>query len=684
MQMLSRLGTMRTVHVVTALVVAVIVVNTYLFLWLDGVWSTCLGLWKFSLDADLTFYVLDAEWAKTNPDSNDFIRQSKALPLDPKDVLKEISTQLLMRGGSWKDEIEDTLQKEYSEGYKKQIYEDLKAKALEEYASFRFMQLEKSHQILQEKKNKYFQDTHDEGDFDRRGYLRFLVGDLILPLGPNSKVSPGEGIFGLLIREVRKPKLSRKFLTEDRAQMSEESFNEAQKKHDELVRKIRLLDFPATEMYAGDGIAMSANKKHLPGALVTIGQIRALGNTLPIELVVDTKGDYNRQACEEILPQLNARCIILRDELGAELYKKVKHGGFHLKVLSLLVTSFDNTIFVDADNLPIEKDLALFFALEPYLRTKFLLWPDAWHKGTLPLFYQIARLEPGELVRRYGWPNDKPFGEYMAESQEDSIMFHDFDGIPPDIGAETGQMVFSKRLHYKSLLLSVYYNLFSKVYYPLLYQGVFGEGDRETFMPALHVMEEPYYMSEIGLRFLGIERTHPLKGELYFEETTMAQTNPIHSHEFGEAWRKWLRLQGLDTRLYPFQDNEYTLRLLVDFFDSHPGLEPKSAFLHVHNPKINPLLNEVTMRTKHMYDGRYIRKIGEYDFLLGSTDWELRFHALSEWVVCEALTDDGYWRSFDLDRLRVCDKVLRYVELLKKDSNDVGAADIHVGEFNIL
>lgn len=99
-------------------------------------------------------------------------------------------------------------------------------------------------------------------------------------------------------------------------------------------------------------------------------------------------------------------------------------------------------------------------------------------------------------------------------------------------------------------------------YEALLYQGAFGEGDRETIVPALHVMNERYHLQNQKLYLWGYTADN---GK--FSETTLGQTDPRDNPEFYYDWQKFLSTKQLDTRLNPFQSGGYTDRLVEQFKD---------------------------------------------------------------------------------------------------------------------
>jgi alpha 1,2-mannosyltransferase len=93
--------------------------------------------------------------------------------------------------------------------------------------------------------------------------------------------------------------------------------------------------------------------------------------------------------------------------------------------------------------------------------------------------------------------------------------------------------MWNKKAHFLSLLLACYYNFYGPDYfYPLLSLGAAGEGDKETFLIACQVFDEPYTYIQRDVGTLGYHD----KGEFY--GTAMMQADPrddsrylfIHAH----------------------------------------------------------------------------------------------------------------------------------------------------------
>lgn len=620
-----------------------------------------------------SYYVVESKWAKEKL-GKEILESAPATPVDLKEVVAEIAALLRNDGGEGLyANATAVVTSEYAEQVRQQFVEEARKNATREFLHT----LDSSYAFLENVRKEYLQDHVKEVDSVRGNFLRGVLDEVVFSNAPRllklTRRQKGTAIGGNMFREVGRPTYSREFLTHRRVLLSQEQVEELQRTHDGVVQKLMEL-LPLHLVYRGSGIVISANSVHLIGAMMLVVHLRQLRSELPIEVVLDSRNDYNVHACEEFLPRYNASCVVTEDVLGAETYSMLGDGGFLRKSVALLVSSFDQVIALDADNLP-TRGVDFLLTSSPFLRTRFILWPDAWHKGTSPLYYDIARFRVGEIVRRHGWPNDGAFADYISHDQDKETMFHDRAGLPSGISVESGQLVVSKRHHLRSLLLAVYYNANSDFYYPLLYQGVFGSGDRETFVPALHVMNEPYYLVDVPLSMVGVQRSRVNNPqERYLDELTLVQYDPVDSDNFAFVWSQWLRGRGLDSRLYAFQDNSYSQGLLSEFWRENPNLQPpRPLFLHVHDPKLNPVYNEVSPKDSYDYRSRYIRLVGEFDQVIGSQDWELRLHSIFRWLVCDAFADSAYYSAFDLLRKDLCKKILDYVDVLRKDTNDPNA-----------
>ncbi|EGW29906.1 uncharacterized protein SPAPADRAFT_158071 [Spathaspora passalidarum NRRL Y-27907] len=453
-------------------------------------------------------------------------------------------------------------------------------------------------------------------------------------------------------------------------------FEALQKAHDQVVQRLKFLPDPLPEIIQGDGIVINGVRESMRSILITVASLKDSGSTLPIEVILETNQDYDSDVCDKLLPTLNGKCVILEKEV--KLSQSNLLSDHHTrKILGILVSSFDNVIVIDAGNLVL-KNIDSIFHSDPFLSAKMILWPDRWHKMTSPVYYRLARIHPGEMIRRDGIANDQPIVRILPKNKGSSVHFHDLENIPKSVSVDSGQMVVSKKEHWKSLLLALYYNMHLKDFYqPMFYQGAPGS-ERETIVPALHVMNERYFLEAQKFPTYNIDN----------HETAFAQLDPRQVATFYNDWKEFLAERDMDTRLNPYQAGFYTETLVKEFIaskkklmkevqvDIEPALyrmseytPPESLFLHPHNPRIDAVENSKQSNTYKR------RNLGPAP-AAGSIDWELKFNTMAKWVVCNAITSDSYWTKVSADQKEVCNSVSQYVEFLKKDTRDPKSGEL--------
>ncbi|CAR23943.1 alpha-1,2-mannosyltransferase MNN5 [Lachancea thermotolerans CBS 6340] len=238
--------------------------------------------------------------------------------------------------------------------------------------------------------------------------------------------------------------------------------------------------------------------------------LRARGSKLPAEVVIppqDAAGEEH--FCNEVLPELNARCVFFEDALPRALVETWDFERYQIKAVALLLSSFKKIVFIDADDFPIQ-NLDSLFDSEVLREHGLVLWPDLWRRATAPVFYRLANIDVDlrRRVRNMG-DNLSPASRYTDPDQDPEQLqkiapFHDFAGTVPDPTTESGQMVIDKVRHFQTLLLALYYNVYGpEWYYSLFSQGTAGEGDKETFATAAHVLGLPFYQVKNKLAFDG-------------------------------------------------------------------------------------------------------------------------------------------------------------------------------------
>ncbi|PGH31125.1 alpha 1,2-mannosyltransferase [[Emmonsia] crescens] len=237
------------------------------------------------------------------------------------------------------------------------------------------------------------------------------------------------------------------------------------------------------------GIVSTAGGRYLPVLVTSLYMLRKTGSTLPVEIFVADKSEYDEYVCTVLLPSLNAKCVILADILD---YSPLDEGlkKYQFKIFSLLFSSFEQVLFLDADSFPMHDPINLFNS-EPFLSTGLVTWPDFWQVTYHPSFFHVSSQQI-------------PTGFSHAST-------------------ESGQLLVSKKSHAQMLLLSAYYNFYGPShYYPLLSQGHPGEGDKETFIAPALILQLPFYAVSTGPAVFGYRKPD---GE--WEGGVILQANPI-------------------------------------------------------------------------------------------------------------------------------------------------------------
>jgi len=314
----------------------------------------------------------------------------------------------------------------------------------------------------------------------------------------------------------------------------------------------------------GDGIVYLGGGRYNQLVLISISMLRALGSKLPVEVIIPKRSDHDIDLCSTILPAYNGKCKIMEDYLPELLTKNL--GGFQLKNAALLVSSFKNILYLDADNIPTANPDYLFVN-EPFLSKRMIMWPDLWRRSTSPSFYRVAGItyNAQHRVRNSFFKTDPKL------TSPDGPSFHDCLGTVADASSETGQMMIDKEAHFSSLILSMYYNYYGPdYYYPLLSQGAAGEGDKETFIMAAHKLGHSYYQVNEFNREFG-----PVNSKKKHEFFGMGQYNAII--DYIESERK----QDNAPEHYPEDENDVDTNNYE--FHYHPSYA--LMFLHANWPK---------------------------------------------------------------------------------------------------
>lgn len=306
-----------------------------------------------------------------------------------------------------------------------------------------------------------------------------------------------------------------------------------QKTHDEMANKhFQVLKQLPKKLHKDAYVKRSRGVVILGGgiyswlAYLSLLALRDTGSELPLELVFPLFQEYedDYDLCNNELPRLNAKCIIITDILGSPVTKKWKFDGYQFKSLAIMTSSFQHVILLDSDNVLIQKPDAIFES-DVYKRHGLITWPDYWARTISPFFYSIARIKVYENVRaRFNrLPMITPLE--ITPAQQLEVPYHDLEGAVPNLSTESGQLIVNKGSHAHTLLVSLYYNVFGpEFFYRLFSLGELGEGDKDTFVTAAVATKEPFYQVKSHIHTLGYSDSSGYQG------LGMGQVDPVEDY----------------------------------------------------------------------------------------------------------------------------------------------------------
>lgn len=426
---------------------------------------------------------------------------------------------------------------------------------------------------------------------------------------------------------------------------------ESMKQSHQYVKK-HLPEHAPDNLYKGNGIVYVGGGKFNWLTLLSIKSIRALGLTLPIEVLIPELDEYEPDLCARVFPALDARCIYLPRALsndGTSYVNRFQFKGFQYKALAILVSSFENVLLLDSDNIPVHPPDQLFDT-EPFTSHGLIVWPDFWKRATSPEYYAIAGIDVSKdaLLPKYNevtgmYDNVEWVGQLDWQSQP----LHQRRGAIPDPSSELGQLMISKKTHTKALLLALYYNLYGPThFYPLFSQGSDGEGDKETFLAATVALDKPFYQVAKFLNAFGY-----FDSDNEFQGTGMGQYDP--REDYYVVMRR--------TELKDSNDFDAAVQR-----DDLLRLGPHIMFVHANYPKLNPWDLKV-LGLIFNKDGERIRLYGTGMRQRTGYDFETVQWTNMKFLLCDLKISLAVFK--DVDRDTLCAEISTHLAFLKHTIN---------------
>lgn len=238
---------------------------------------------------------------------------------------------------------------------------------------------------------------------------------------------------------------------------------------------------------AGRGIVMCAGgKSYLAEAFASLRTVRRAGCDLPVEIFYVGREEMP-SADLAALFVAGVGNVTFRDATSPGIdmgpVKPTKLRGWEIKSYALLLTSFDEILFLDAD-CGVLVDPTFLFSDPAFERYGNVFWPDYWFRENLIL--QELRVDFGS--KRY----------------------------PPGFETESGEILIRKNACRNALVHAWLLNKHQDVTYRMYH------GDKDLFRVGFNMAGTPFYQIERMPGILGF--VHPETGDLVLD--TMVQHAP--------------------------------------------------------------------------------------------------------------------------------------------------------------
>ncbi|MCJ1369226.1 hypothetical protein MMC20_000436 [Loxospora ochrophaea] len=277
-------------------------------------------------------------------------------------------------------------------------------------------------------------------------------------------------------------------------QLFADEVEDARVLHHDVVQKL-----PPTpkDLYFGRGVVMVVGGRFSEYAATTIGMLRLTGSRLPVEAWMVNKTEEKYGWCADLVKE-GVSCRFLSDYVN-DTVSTFTH-PYQYKAAALIFSSFSEVLFLDSDSMPVLNPDPLFDTRQ-YKHTGVVLWPDYWSSTESPYLPYIT-----------------------GASSHPSTSLSDVQTV------DSGQMLWDKRRHWKTLLLSAYYNYHGpSYYYTLITQGGPGWGDKDTFTTALRALRSPFTLAPHRLYTLYYDDGH---GDVEGTGIAMMQADPRNTRSF--------------------------------------------------------------------------------------------------------------------------------------------------------
>lgn len=253
------------------------------------------------------------------------------------------------------------------------------------------------------------------------------------------------------------------------------------------------------------GVVVCAGDDHFISAFILVKSLVDMNPNVNIEWFYVGNELYDFQI-KEISKISNVKlidCLINQPKWFPNKIEDKHLRGYMIKPYSLMMSEFEEIIFIDADNFPLNNPEVLL-ECNQYKKNGNLFWPD---------FKFTNNNDMNKMILPQ---TDKIFSWFNVEN-------------PSDKGlrlTESGQMLINKRICWNGLCLAYYMNYNHDFFYQLAL------GDKDLYYLAFSILKIPYELCKYNPDALGssdnrkmdsIAQRHPETGNVFFTHRTMSK-----------------------------------------------------------------------------------------------------------------------------------------------------------------
>ena len=250
-------------------------------------------------------------------------------------------------------------------------------------------------------------------------------------------------------------------------------------------------------------LAFTLGRKYFTCAYINIRIIRDIHKcTLPIEVFYASDDPVPPEVIRLVEASFdNVKFLNIYEANG--IPKGLSMNGYRIKVFALLLSSFEEVLLIDSDNMPTE-DPSFLFNIAEYKSTGAVFWPD----------FCMTHSSKMETWLIFGLP-------FPAAWPESTISLTFTKTCDPNEPGEisAGEIVMHKKKAWRGLIMTAFINRNS------LFATTFIYGDKQTFPFSFNSTGTPFAV--INHPPVGVGRAATLaNGDTYFCSNTVAQRHP--------------------------------------------------------------------------------------------------------------------------------------------------------------